>query len=158
MKSNVELINLYEQDQSDRSGSVEKMHPALEQRDAERRKRVLELLGQGSVHTADDYFHAAMIFQHGEAVADIERAHQLALQAIAVDPGHKNARWLAAASEDRVLMYRDKPQRWGTQFKRIDGQWKLWPVDPATTDADRAKWGVPTLAEQEIRERELNSR
>jgi hypothetical protein len=132
------------------------MRPGIEQRDADRRTRVLQLLDKGAVRTADDYFHAAMVFQHGDEVADIERAHQLALQAIAVDPNHKTARWLVAASEDRALMYQDKPQRWGTQFKRIDGRMRLWPVDPATTDADRAKWGVPSLAEQKAREVELN--
>jgi hypothetical protein len=33
---------------------------------------------------------------------------------------------------------------------------KLWPIDPKTTDADRAKWGVPSLAAQKTREAEMN--
>jgi hypothetical protein len=156
MNSNVELTKLYEQDQADRRGSLDELAPGIERRDAERRERVLELLAQGALRAADDYFHAAMIFQHGDSVADIDRARELALQAIALDPGHQTARWLAAASEDRALMYRGEPQRWGTQFKRVDGRWRLWPVDATTTDEERASRGVPSLAEQEARERALN--
>jgi hypothetical protein len=53
-------------------------------------------------------------------------------------------------------MYQGKPHRWGTQLKRIDGKMRLWPVDPATTDGDRAKWGVPALAQQKAREAEFD--
>lgn len=35
----------------------------------------------------------------------------------------------------------------GTQFQAVGGRWQLFPVDPETTDKERAAWNVPTLAE-----------
>ena len=38
-------------------------------------------------------------------------------------------------------------QKFGTQLVADGVQLALWPVDPATTDSERAKWGLPPLAE-----------
>jgi hypothetical protein len=112
----------------------------------------------GHADSADDYFHAAMVFQHGEGVADIERANALAKEAVARDPAHKQARWLTAASEDRVLVCQGKPQRWGTQFACDDkGQFTLYPVDDSIDDEERARWNVPPLAEAHRRADEMNA-
>lgn len=74
-----------------------------------------------------------------------------------LDPLNSTARWLAAASKDRYLMTLGKPQLYGTQFKKVDGKWILWEVDPSVTDEERAKWGVPPLVEARKRAEELNS-
>jgi hypothetical protein len=51
-----------------------------------------------------------------------------------------------------------KPQRYGTQFKRDPGgPWYLYPVDPAVTDEERARWNVPPLAELKKRAEALNT-
>jgi hypothetical protein len=44
-------------------------------------------------------------------------------------------------------MYQGQPQKYGTQYIAEDGCWKLWDIDPATTDTERAGWDVPPLAE-----------
>jgi len=36
-------------------------------------------------------------------------------------------------------------------------QMKLWPVDPAMTDAEREEWNVPSLAEAKAREARMGS-
>ena len=51
--------------------------------------------------------------------------------------------------DERVRMLRDQPQKFGTQTVERDGRHELWPVDPATTDSERAKWDLPTLADLE---------
>ena len=64
---NQELRALFVADQAERND-----HPAynipenwqLRQRDAGRRQRVNELIAQGFLTAPDDYFHAALIFQH----------------------------------------------------------------------------------------------
>jgi len=104
---------------------------------------VRELLGAGTLTSAEDYYHAAMVFQHGKVAADYWQAHELALKSAAM--GHRPARWLAAAAYDRWLMRQDKPQKYGTQYRRLGNAWRLWKVDPATTDAERAEWDVPPL-------------
>jgi len=145
---NAELIQIHHDDQADRAvGAYENIDWAkVAPRDQARRKRVDEILAAGGAKAADDYYHAAMVYQHGNAPDEIQRAHDLAIRAVELDPEHDAARWLAAASEDRKLMYEHKPQKWGTQYKKLDGTWVVWEVDPAITDAQRAEWNVQPLA------------
>lgn len=149
--ANAELRAIYAEDQADRTPSTaiargEDAGTILE-RDARRRKRVTEILDGGGATSSTDFFHAAMVFQHGDTPADIVRAYALALRAAEIVPTHPKARWLAAASKDRELMYLGKPQLYGTQFRVEDGHWVLYQVDSSVTDEERAKWGVPALAE-----------
>lgn len=124
----------------------------LRERDVQRRSRVGELLTQGKVSAPDDYFHAALIFQHGETLQEIWQAHELARRAAELGAtqamGYKDSRWLAAAALDRWLMYQGKPQKYGTQFVPDGKRWRLWDVDITTTDAERTANHVPALQEQ----------
>jgi hypothetical protein len=52
-------------------------------------------------------------------------------------------------------MYEGRAQRWGTQIVPDGVRHRVWDVDPTTTDAERAEWDVPPLAEQERRAVEL---
>lgn len=119
---------------------------AMRDRDRGRRHRTNELIAAGALQTAEDYFHAARLFQHGDTPEDAWQAHTLALRAC--DLGSQPARWMAAAAYDRWLMYQGRPQHYGTQYVSDGRRQRLWDVDPATTDEERAAWGVPPLAEQ----------
>jgi hypothetical protein len=156
---NPELERLYQEDQADRAGDLEgTAWKAVEARDAERRTRVLAIVEKGGAKEAADYIHAAMVFQHGTEPADYDRANQWASKAVELDPDYPGARWLAAASKDRYLMWSGKPQLYGTQFKKDkDGPWYLWQVDPAITDEEREKWDVPPLARAKARAEALNA-
>ncbi|MFT3709128.1 MAG: hypothetical protein QM817_15905 [Archangium sp.] len=156
-KDNRELTTLFEADQGDRQGNID--WKVVGPRDLEREKRVDEILSANGAKTADDFWHAAMVFQHGATVAHIEKARSLALEAVKRDPDHDSARWLAAAALDRKLMYEGKPQKFGTQYKRADDSspWKLWQVDPSTTDEERIAWNVPTLEQAKAREAQMNA-
>jgi hypothetical protein len=48
---------------------------------------------------------------------------------------------------DRWLLHRGLPQRFGTQYLDLGDGWRLYEVDPATTDEERAAWDVPPLTE-----------
>ncbi len=155
---NAELTRLYDEDQADRAGPYEQLDwSKITPRDQARRTRVDEIVARGGARTADDYYHAAMVYQHGNSTDEIERAHDLAVKAVELDPRHTAAKWLAAASEDRKLMYEHKPQKWGTQYKKIDGAWIVWPVDPAITDAQRDEWNVQPLAEAQAHAAQMNA-
>jgi hypothetical protein len=126
-------------------------------RDDERRKRVQEIVEKGGAREAADYIHASMVFQHGTTPEDYDRANRWAAKAVELDPDYPGARWLAAASKDRYLMWSGKPQLYGTQFKRDgNGPWYLWQVDPSITDEERAKWDVSPLARAKARVEALN--
>lgn len=150
MTPSEELRAIFEADQADRLDEV--LPPDLADRDRARRRRVTELLAAGAAST-DDLYHAAMVFQHGDKADDWRRAHELALRS--AELGHPDARWLAAAAYDRWLMGQGRPQKYGTQYRPVGNRWELYDVDPATTDAERARWNVPPLAEARRRAEEI---
>jgi hypothetical protein len=144
---NDELRALYLEDQADRGADMPL--PELQARDTARRARVEQLLNAAAVQTADDHFHAAMVLQHGPAAEHAWRAHVLARAAAQLGvPGAGQwyqARALAAAAYDRWLVQQGRPQKYGTQYQAREGRWELYQVDPSTTDAERAEWGVAPL-------------
>jgi hypothetical protein len=120
---------------------------AMRERDKQRRERVTELTADGKLRTPQDFYHAAWVLNHGDTPDDSWQAHTLAVRG--AELGYAPARWLAAASYDRWLMYQGKPQKYGTQYVSDGRRQRLWDVEPATTDAERAAWDVPPLAEQQ---------
>jgi hypothetical protein len=153
---NQELREMFVADQAERNNHPDNDTPEywqLRERDAQRRQRVKEMIAGGLLTAPDDYFHAALIFQHGETLEDIWQAHELASSAAEMGAtqsmGYKDSRWLAAAALDRWLMYQGKPQKYGTNFVPDGKRWRLWDVDPTTTDDERTANHVPTLQEQQ---------
>lgn len=112
-------------------------------RSKERRERVAQLYAQGAVQSAQDYYHAALVMLYGEDLAHYELSRSFARRA--ADMGEGRAWSVVAAAWDRALHARGEPQRFGTQFIRVDGRWSLGQVDPAVTDGERAMYGVPPL-------------
>ncbi len=160
-----ELHALFEEDQNvrkailDRRGGwnpTEEEASRLLRTDEARRDRVHALDAAGAIQTSASKYYAAMILQHSQSGEDYRRAHELA-QAAAHD-GEGRARWLAAAALDRYLMSRGLPQKYGTQFRTIDGVWVLHEVDPTITDEERAEWDCPPLEQARRRAVEMNRR
>jgi hypothetical protein len=155
---NAELARLAAEDQEDRRGGVGEIDWSyVAPRDRERVRRVHEIVAAGGARTPDDKFHAALVLQHGEAVADFELAHRLAREAADADADLPGARWLAAAALDRQLTQSGQAQKYGTQSILKDGRWVLAEVDPAVSDAERALWEVPPLAESRQRVEAMNA-
>jgi len=151
---NQELKLLYEQDQADRLAWQKYTQKQMMQRDRLRHRRIKELIADEALQVAEDYFHAAMVFQHGEMLGDYWQAYVLARKGAAL--GHRPSYWLTAAAYDRWLMNQGKPQMYGTQYTLKEGKWVLYEVDPTTTDAQRAEWNVPPLAQALQRAEEMN--
>jgi hypothetical protein len=155
---NRELLRLYEQDQEDRSGGGDINWGVVDQRDSQRRERVLELLDANKVITSEDYRRAAMVFQHGADETAARLAHSLAQTAVELDSTNARAKWLMAASWDRYQMRLGKPQWYGTQYvKDGDDLWRLYDIDTtAVSDEMRRQLGVPSLAESRARVQKYN--
>jgi hypothetical protein len=100
------LLALFEADQNDRKQGISDPKAAEERmiRDRSRRERVAELVDANEVRTAEDFLHAAFIFQHGEHPDDFRKAHELAKRAVELGhPEERKARWMVATSYDRWL-------------------------------------------------------
>lgn len=138
------MAELFAADQVVRQLPVNDIHK-VNADDTKRRIEVLEYIQNGQIHTARDLVYAAYIFQHGDCSEHYRLGNRLAQ--VAMDTGYSDALWIYAATLDRYLMSLGKPQKFGTQYTQIDGEFKLYPVDPATTDAERARYNVPPLSE-----------
>ncbi|BDY05354.1 hypothetical protein [Ferrimonas sp. YFM] len=134
------LNDLYLEDQQDKQSGAYSYY-----RDQQRLESVQALLENNRLTQAKEYYHAAVIFQHGSRSEHYRRAHTLALEAVRLEPGFMEARWLACAAEDRYLHSLGKPQVWGTQ-QRFTGSWTLEPFDrSAKSDRERQANGVSNL-------------
>lgn len=155
-RDNEELRKMYEEDQSSRM-VAEIDWGLLSKNDNIRKTRVYELIKSGKVITGKDYFHSAMIFQHGGDSVAYGMAVKHMKKAIQLDP--KINKWLLAAAIDRELMSKNKPQIYGTQYvkKGHDAKWERYTIDTTQiSDEERKLYKVETLAEQKIKERNMN--
>ncbi len=118
----------------------------IDEGDTHRRYKVLDYIRTDRIHTGRNLVYAAFIFQHGDCTDHYEFANQLAKTAL--DYGYQDARWIFAASLDRCLMSQGEAQKYGTQYTWIDGEFKLYPVDPNTTDEERALYSVQPVSDQ----------
>jgi tetratricopeptide (TPR) repeat protein len=153
---NRELNKMYDEDQGARS--VPNINWAeLSKQDRAREARVYELIKSGQVTTAKDYFHSAMIFQHGADSVAYGMAVKQMRKAIDLDTSID--RWLLAAAIDRDLMSRGKPQIYGTQFRKMgqDAKWDRYRIDSTqVSDEERKYYHVETLSQQLVKEKNMN--
>ncbi|MGH9834364.1 MAG: hypothetical protein ACREBD_18490 [Blastocatellia bacterium] len=154
--NNPELERIYQEDQAERATKGKKPGPDAAERDRERLKQVAALLDAGAARTADDFFHAAQVYNHGVTAEEILRAHVLAMLAAA--KGNTQALFLSAASLDRFLRTIGRPQVFGTQYNRQGNMATMEPFDRSMSDALRTAFGVPSLKEQEARLKDMNKR
>lgn len=156
--NNPELIEIYKKDQSDRSGNYDDVDwDLLGKNDSLRRIRVIQLLDSNKVHTSLDYKNAAMIFQHGLDSTHYRMAVELMKKSVDLDSTAN--KWLLAAAIDRYLLSKNEPQIYGTQYYRkgVDKPWESAEIDTIKiSDAERLKYGVPTLAQQKERVKAMN--
>ncbi len=151
---NEHLRSITRADQDDRQGPANtEQWKAISKRDADRRAEVHAELVAGRVRSAVDFYNAALVMQHGQTLEEIRLAHSFATIASSLDPTDRSARWLKAASWDRMLLRQKKPQWYGTQYVQDSGgKFVLYTIDEsAVTDADRIQMAVPTLAEAKKR-------
>ena len=145
---NVELKKMYDEDQSSRkTPNIDWI--SLTKKDSIREKRVYELIKNGEVNTGRDFYHSAMIFQHGKDSVAYGMAVKQMRRAIELDSTIN--RWLLAAAIDRDLMSRGKPQIYGTQYvkKAQNAKWERYKIDTTkVTDKQRKYYNVEILTEQ----------
>jgi hypothetical protein len=147
--TNPEMTAIFVADQAAREEPAKIDWEVVAAADKARRTRTLALLDSGALDSADDFYHAAYVFQHGDDPEDFLKAHALAI--VAVARGKQEATWIAAATLDRYLQRIGQPQIYGTQFRHPPKE--KWTQEPyrrdLLSDAVRKASGVPPLAEQD---------
>ena len=131
--------------------------PALEARQDKRAAEVREMVGRGEVKSSTDHLQAAVILVETEDATNLALAEKLAMRA--AEMGESRGRRVAAEAVDKQLVNRHMPQRYGTQYEWVPvlHAWRLYPIDPKTTDADRRAMGVPPLTALYADEDRLNT-
>lgn len=104
--------------------------------------RVLQLIRDDRLQSAEDYYVAAMIINHGMKPEDNLLAHTLFV--IAALKHHPDAKWASAAGLDNYLAATGRPQRFGTVY----GEHRRLMTD-LMTDSLRHQFCVPALNEQQ---------
>jgi hypothetical protein len=153
-----ELAQLYADDQADRQrrplprsrAELDSMAAALEARDSTRRVRVREMLAQRSITTADGYFRAAMIINHGHDSSSYKAANALVRNALAVDSTHRGAAWLDAVTMDNLRTSRGEPSWYTIKIRGTPNERpRIQPFDSTrVTDAERVRLGFDSLVTQ----------
>ncbi|MHC4404823.1 MAG: DUF6624 domain-containing protein [Planctomycetota bacterium] len=118
---------------------------AVDSAHTQRLREIVEAYGWPEISdVGEDGAHAAwLLLQHS---SDIEfQRTTLTLMEDAAERGEASRRSLALLT-DRVLIHQDKPQRYGTQFKFVDGRLEFHPIEaPESVDERRASVGLPPL-------------
>jgi hypothetical protein len=141
---NLELLKLAEDDQKERQPPIDWVR--LRANDAQRLQRVLALVKIG-LREPDDLYNAALILQHGDKLEHFRLAHDLCMKALQIRPLDTEVRWLTAASLDRWLQSKGRPQHFGTQIRLEGGQWTAEPLEHSVSDEERAGWAVSPIAD-----------
>lgn len=151
---NPELVEMFKNDQADRTNHID--WNIVQKNDSLREARVYELLGSNKVRTSTDYNNAALIFHHGEDSVAYGMAVKLMKKSIELDSARN--KWYLAVITDRYLLSINKPQIYGTQYKRLDNKIVVREEMDSTkiTDAERIECKVETLAEQREKIKNLN--
>lgn len=136
------IRRLLAQDQADRKQTEDQS--LLEKSDAARYK-IIKSIKPTTVRTlsAPALYAVAMILHHTGTIQDLVRAESYAK--LAAQKGHSQGLWLKASIHDRRLVMQEKPQYYGTQYKKnaTTGELVLFPLDGKCTNKERLEHGVP---------------
>lgn len=117
---------------------------------------VFEMIDRGELTTGLDHFYASVILVETDDEKTLLTALGEALRATELK--EDRAFRVAAEATDKVRVKRGVPQKYGTQYmyEPVLKAWRLYPVDPATSDVERKAFGVEPLAELQAKEAVLN--
>lgn len=138
------IYDASEAEAADRSASA----TSVLKRDEKRVKALVKLDAKGLLCTDDDRWKAAWVMQQSDDLAVLERAHALAQETMKAR--HPNGAWLVAFSFDRLRVAGGYRQAYGSQTAvNPAGQRCLVEIEASgVTDADRQKYGHPTLEQR----------
>ncbi len=151
-----DLLGMEERDQKARQGLtgaslrdtvLMRQMLAVDSAHTERLREIVATYGwPGISDVGEDGAHAAWLLLQHSSDHEFQRS-TLPLMEEAAQHGEASRRSLALLV-DRVLIHENKPQRYGTQFRFVEGGIEFHPIeDPESVDERRASVGLPPLEE-----------
>jgi hypothetical protein len=133
------------------------LDPEVLDAQAQRFAEVVTWYDAGELASAAQRFWAGAILVRSDEPMHLVLAESLGASAALM--GEHRGRLVQAEARDRTAMLLGEPQPYGTQsvFVPVTGTWRLYAVDPRTTDAQRRAMGLPSLAELEAQTKTRNS-
>jgi hypothetical protein len=113
---------------------------------------------EGLLVTAQDYLWTSLVLSISDHIEQLDLALELAIRASEL--GEERGSLAFAIVTDKLAFARgERYQRYGTyiRFQPVLGKWELHPIDPRTTDAERAAMGVPPLVDIQAELTALNA-
>ncbi len=148
-------------DQADRAPGAGADWAAVARRDTQRQQRVRNAVKALRLRSAEDFRCASLILLHAGDELALRLAFALAVQGQALAPDQPRLARLAADAWDRLMMARQQPQWFATQFVAAgagDKGFKLYPVVPdLMSDTERARLGGLREAEVQAELSRLNA-
>ena len=134
------------------------LDPEVLDAQAKRFAEVVAWHDAGELASAAQRFWAGAILVRSDEPMHLVLAESLGASAAVM--GEHRGRLVQAEARDRTAMLVGEPQPYGTQsvFVPVTGQWRLYAVDPRTTDEERRAMGLPSLAELRAQTESRNSR
>lgn len=145
-----ELVAMMEEDQAMRERTqkdVSAWNAEIDRRNTERLKEIVERIGWPTVSKvgAEASEGAWLIVQHADHDIAFQRLALGLMEAATI--GEVQLRDIAYLT-DRILANEDKPQRFGTQFRRWQGVYEAAPIEDAEhLDERRKAHGLEPFAE-----------
>jgi hypothetical protein len=146
--------SLQEDVASQKSGAAP--DPKVQERHEKRADEVREIVTTDPPDSRESKFQAAVLLVESWKQDNLALAEKLGRE-VGLD-GEKLGYRVAAEAVDKQLVARGLPQHYGTQFEWVFvlQAWRLYPIDPATTDADRKAMEVHPLAQLYQDEKKMN--
>ncbi len=131
----------------------------IARRDAQRQQHVRQALKQQRIRQLEDYRCAALILLHAGDEPTLRLSYALAVQGQALFPGQPALVRLAARAWDRLMMARQQPQWFATQFEAVGAAgFRLYPLATGLmSEAERSRLGGLTDAEAQAELAALNA-
>jgi hypothetical protein len=141
-----EILRIYEEGDSEAGDRTTTATSVLE-RDLARVDQMEKIANKGWLCSSSDKWHAAWVLLRADQLSTIQRGRDLAIETM--EAREPRGAWLVAFAHDRVQVVQGRKQTYGSQTSENNaGKLCLVEIDDQATDADRVKYGHPTLEQR----------
>jgi hypothetical protein len=141
-----EILRIYEEGDAEAGDRTATATSVLD-RDLARVAEMEKIANKGWLCSSSDKWHAAWVLLRADAISTIQRGRDLAIETM--EAREPRGAWLVAFAHDRFQVAQGRKQTYGSQTSEShEGKSCLVEIDDQATDAERVKYGHPTLEQR----------